>query len=66
MTSLAPRPTYTAPAPRLKHYTVHYTTRAGFRGSWKMAAQTKGECRWSFEELLPTAKVNLISEDGEW
>ena len=66
MTSLAPRPTYTAPGPRLKSYTVHYTTRAGFRASWKMMAQTKGECRWSFEELPPTGKINLICEDGEW
>lgn len=64
MTSLAPRPVRTAPS--VKRFTVHYTTRAGFRASWEMMARTKSACHYSFRELLPTGKINLICEEGDW
>jgi hypothetical protein len=57
-----------APAPTrlpLLSFTVHYTVN-GSRGSWQMFGYTEALVRSSFNELLPQARVNLISRDGEW
>ena len=69
MTQLQAKPTRSAVQPPTKlsltEYTVHYTVN-GMRGSWLMAGYTKAQVLSSFNELLPQARVNLISKDGEW
>lgn len=69
MTQLAPRPTRTkAPAPvrlEIKSYTVNYTVN-GMRASWGMEGRSEASVRSAFKELLPQAKINLISRNGEW
>ena len=68
MTQLHTRPTRPVAAPvklPMTNYTVHYTVN-GMRGSWLMAGYSKGQVLDSFNELLPQARVNLISREGDW
>lgn len=69
MTTLSPKPQRpVAPAPvkiALKEYRVHYTVN-GMRASWIMMGRTEPDVINSFKELLPQAKINLVTREGQW
>ena len=68
MTALQPKPVRPAPAPvrhAIRNYTVHYTVN-GMRASWVMAGRSEAAVISAFKDLLPQAKINLVSLEGDW
>ena len=66
MSALQPRPIRSAPVRRTSaDFRVNYTIN-GMRAAWTIGAFNEGHARVSFKELVPGAKINLVSRIGEW